>query len=211
MNPKLVLSATFMVAIALLPTTMGSPAHPDPKFWYGTSASTALANVNYDDGSTALAASAGSDLSLRGACYDLSPNLKLFPLPPQYLGGDGDPETGVGGACYSYTSIYGDDTGSTRTVVVSSQLGGFFPIFDVCIDVNGDGICQTASSDQTNYCWTGTTGTGGISLWGGSCSVWLDPSAVDQTVYVNILGAVNVDTGGVTLGGMGLEGIIEYY
>jgi hypothetical protein len=68
-------------------------------------------------------------------------------------------------------------------------------LFAVCVDANGDGLCE-AGSDPMGLCATGPAGSGGASLAGGPCSVYEDPAAADPTVYVTLLSGVFVDTSG---------------
>lgn len=199
------------ITLSLLSLTMalpvghaGSSAHPDPHYYYGISSLAVGTDLGVGAGET------GIDFGLRGACYDLDPNLKLFP-EPTYVGGDGDPETGIGTVCLPFRTTHGDDSGTTQWIAAMSTLGGDDPTFTVCVDVDGNGRCQPGGADEFNLCRSeGSTDLGRSLLRDGPCSIWLDPSAADPTVYIHIVRLVEAD-GGVTESGTAtVTGIVWY-
>lgn len=101
---------------------------------------------------------------------------------------DGDPETGVGGACFPFQTVYGDDTGATVTAWVAEDVAAGDVAFAACVDVNGDGVCSDLTGDPFHLCHTGPTGTGSLSLTSvGACTVYEDPAALQPYAYVILL------------------------
>jgi hypothetical protein len=106
------------------------------------------------------------------SCADLDP-----------LGGNMDPETGIGGACFPFTTQAGSDTGSAVQITVTDALSTGVT-WIACIDLNGDGICASGV-DEMDVCWTGSGTSGGFSLTSsGPCVIYEDPVTVASTLYV---------------------------
>lgn len=97
---------------------------------------------------------------------------------------DGDPESGVGGACFPYATVHGDDAGAQVLV----QLAEDAPVGDVhflvCLDYDWDGVC-TSPFEVQDLCRTGSSSSGGISMtWPGPCLVYIDPAVIGLMLYV---------------------------
>lgn len=125
-----------------------------------------------------------------GYCWDVSPLLHPG-IPPSPVR-DMDPEVGAGGGCFGFSTQYGDDTGSTVSVYVDETTSPLPPVWITCVDMNGDGVC-TSLTDHVNVCSTGTSTSGSVSLTypGSSCSIYEDPAAVSQNVFVTFIGAIS--------------------
>lgn len=123
------------------------------------------------------AISTPSGITIRGlACYD-------SPIPAF----DGDMESGVGGACFDYTTVYGSDAGETVRVHATDQgLGA--PEWLTCLDYDGDDLCLDNTPDLIQRCYT--TATDSSIGPSGDCTVFLDPAA-SPTLYVLTIGPLS--------------------
>src|SRR5438128_2413509 len=113
MKSKATIAAILLIAtVAILApeaSALGSAAQPMAHPYVGVSLTNAIVNVDESTPLGDVVASASSSTTIVGVCLDLSPIVQTFPLPPQ-LDRDGVAETGVGGGCFAFHTIYGDDT-----------------------------------------------------------------------------------------------------
>lgn len=101
---------------------------------------------------------------------------------------DLDPESGVGGACFPFASVHGDDTGETVWVQVAEDAPAGTVYFFVCMDHDFDGVCTGFGHEILDICHTGYLTAGGYSATtGGLCLAYLDPAPLAQTLYVILI------------------------
>lgn len=116
------------------------------------------------------AAQAGTAAWAAPACSDAAPV-------------DGDPESGVGGACFPYATVHGDDAGSTVTVWLEEDVPVGDVYFLVCLDYGWDGACS--GLDVQDACHTGGAQAGSYSFTtNGPCLAYLDPAVQGVMLYV---------------------------
>ncbi|GEM_PF-6041861 len=180
-----------LAAVAMIATPLanaGTAAHPHTHTFVGVSAQDAQIHVD----SNGIAFDSAVDTAVVGLCADVTPVLSAITPPTVFR--DGDTETGIGGGCFAFTTVYGSDAGTTVTVFGQDIVGSINTVYVACVDVNGDGLCTPdLGGDQYNLC------ENGVSLThGGSCQVYEDPAAANPYVYVLVLAGVTVDASGVT-------------
>lgn len=182
---KLVLPAVTLLLIA--PFVGASAAHPHTHIYAGTSAGSVVLNVENDNGKISF----DFQSAVVGLCADGSPFLASL-VPPTPIR-DGDEDIGVGGGCFAFETVYGDDTGATLTSFVQEQVRtSLRPVWIACVDSSGDGICS-GNNEPYNVCTVGLTG--GYSLInGGPCTTYADPAAtINPALFVLIIGGLNSD------------------
>lgn len=191
-TPYTILTTAIALLLVGAPLAAASAAHPHTHMFAGTSAQNAFVNMKTDGIKEKLQV----NVDLVGVCADVTPvTEQLFPVEPVR---DGDTETGVGGSCFSFHSVYGDDTGTVRSVFVQDFSSQFLPVYVVCVDVNGDGLCSNdLGTDEFNLC--ASTATGPVSLLdGGACSIYENPAAtLNPYVYVLVVGGLTDDHGAI--------------
>jgi hypothetical protein len=206
-NKALIIGLSVLAALGMSSTAsaIGSAAQPMLHEYYGTSLDNVYVNLDEPTPLGEIQAEAASSVSVVGVCADISP---LFNGVPN-IGLDGVAETGVGGGCFAFTTVYGSDVGTTQRVSVSeAALTEIHPVvYQVCVDENGDGLCSAATGDEVALC-EATSGHGFFLGTTTPCTIYLDPLAANQAVFVQIIGEVLVD-GSVTAHA-GLHGFIYY-
>lgn len=179
-----------LTLLLIAPLVGASAAHPHPHTYVGTSLNSVYLNVETDNANFLFTL----DSAVVGLCLDGSPFLKTF-LPPEPVR-DGDTDVGVGGSCFAFETVYGNDAGSTLTVSVQESISsGLKPVWVACVDVNGDGTCSAVLNEPYNVCTNGPSGAYSISdPLHGPCTVYADPDAiVNPAVHVLMIGGLSVD------------------
>ena len=184
-----------LTLLLIAPFVGASAAPPPPHTYVGTSLNSVAINLKTDAGKVKY----HLDAAVVGICVDGSPFLKTF-LPPEPVR-DGDTDIGVGGSCFAYETVYGNDAGATLTVAVQESISsGLKPVWVACVDVNGDGTCSSRLNEPYNVCTTGTAGAYSLSDGvNGPCTIYADPAAtLNPAVHVLMIGGLSVEDGTVT-------------
>lgn len=203
---KKILLPAAMTLMLLAPMVGASAAHPHVHLYAGTSLNNVFIKTKTDAGKIKFSL----DAAVVGYCADGSPLLGTI-FPPEIVR-DGDTDFGVGGGCFAYQTIYGDDTGATLTSNVAEALGtGFIPVWVSCVDVNGDGTCAGVLGEPYNICTSGANGPYSL-VDGGACTVYADPAAVlNPAVFVLIIGGLDVEQDGAITPSAATVGTIFLY
>lgn len=182
---KLLLPAVTLLLVA--PYVGASAAHPHTHLYAGMSASSVVLNVENDAGTVSFSL----DTAVVGVCADGSPILGSL-VPPTVVR-DEDNDVGVGGGCFEFVTVYGDDTGATLTSSVQEAVRtALRPVWVACVDVNGDGICS-GNSEPYNLCSIGSQGAYSL-LNNGPCTTYAHPGAtLNPALFVLIVGGLTSD------------------
>lgn len=174
--------------MAVAPLANASRANPLPHTFVGDGAISA--SVSLDSTGVLTSTAEFSSVTL-GVCADVTPIVGT--ITPPTLVRDGVPETGVGGGCFPFSSVYGDDTGST-VVVHAEEVGLMAPVYIACVDVDGDGICAPTTGDEYNVCAHTRAGDVSILVASTPCTIYENPSATaNPFVYVAVVASLSVD------------------
>lgn len=190
------IAATTLVLAASGTAVGATAAHPHSHSYFLAGSTGAEAVLAHDDPEFSIDLS-GSATAV-GVCYDVLPGLAGSIIPPPTVVRDQDPDVGVGGGCFPFTTAYGSDVGRTVTVYVSESAPFVQPSWVACVDVDGDGVCLQGGADSINVCSTGGAYSGSVSeTFGGACTMYLDPAAASQNLFVVFLTKATAGVDGV--------------
>ncbi|MBI4394210.1 MAG: hypothetical protein HY556_10540 [Euryarchaeota archaeon] len=184
------------IALLGIPAAQASQAHPSDHLFEGDSRIAASLNLVQNEHVLGIHIHehehVGDAIELGLVCVD-EPHVSLSTTSVWFAG---DYRGGYGGGCFPFDTFWGNDSG--QTLKVSVFRDGNLPQevvdleFLACVDVNGDGVCSSASGDSVDDCHNTSTSY----ITGGDCQIYENPSAVDQTAWVFVLPYVTVDNEG---------------
>lgn len=195
--PKILIPAALSLLL-VAPLVGASAAHPHPHTYVGTSLNGVSLNLKVEG----LKVKYALDSAVVGYCVDGSPFLRSF-FPPEPVR-DGDSDIGIGGGCFAYETVYGNDAGATLTVALQESMStSLRPVWVACVDVNGDGTCAGALNEPYNICTNGANGAYSLSDGvGGACTIYADPAAtLNPAVFILVIGGIEADGDAVTPNG----------
>lgn len=184
---KKLLVPAAMTLMLLAPFVGASAAHPHTHNYVGT----ALNNVSLNAKVEGAKVKYSFNSAVVGICADGSPLLSsLFPPVPAR---DGDADIGVGGGCFEFQTVYGNDAGATLNVIVQ-DITGIQPVWLACVDVNGNGLCEKGV-DEYNLCRATAAGPYSLTNNAPGCTIFANPAATfNPAVFVLVVGGITADS-----------------
>ncbi|HWH09251.1 MAG TPA: hypothetical protein VNX21_08630 [Candidatus Thermoplasmatota archaeon] len=176
-----------MTLMLLAPFVGASAAHPHTHNYAGTAANNVSLNYKLEGNKVKYS----FESAVVGVCADGSPLLsRLFPPEPVR---DEDTDIGVGGGCFAFETVYGNDAGATLNVIVQ-DITGIAPAWIACVDVNGDGLCSK-NGDEYNLCVATVSGPYSLTYNAPGCTIYANPLAtLNPAVFVLVIGGVSGDS-----------------